>query len=220
MSRNPSLAEVVNLATETALETLYVSLPGRVTRYDAATQEADVQPIPRVRYTAESGEAVVEDLPVVPSVPVIFPGGGGFTVTFPISVGDTVLLVFSGASMDKWLTANTDDSLDPETHARHSLADAVAIPGLKNFRRPRSSAPTDHVRIGIDGADSQGVGLGDALDEYVNGSTPSPLTDTSCLRGFLAAVAVVVNGVSPGTVPASGPDAPGALSSATVKVTD
>jgi hypothetical protein len=206
MSRNPSLAEVVNLATETALEGIYISLPGRVTRYNAATQEVDVQPIPRVRYTAESGEAIVEDLPVVPSAPVIFPGGGGFTVTFPISVGDTVLLVFSGVSLDKWLHANTDDSLDPETHARHSFADAVAIPGLKNFRRPRTSAPTDHVRIGTDGATAQGVGLGENADAWA-----------ATVKSWAAKVELALDGLGAVITPplASPPD----LSSSTVKVT-
>jgi hypothetical protein len=160
MSRNPTLAEVVNDATEAALAEVPIWMPGRVVRYDAATQQVDVQPIPKDRYFDEDGAAVVQARPVVPSVPVMFPGGGGYTVTFPIEVGDVVILLFSGVSIDKWLGASSDRELDPETHARHTLADAVAIPGIKSFARPRSSAPTDHVRIGTDGASVQGAGLG------------------------------------------------------------
>lgn len=212
-SRNPTLAEIANAAAQSALDELFVSLPGRVVRYDAATQSVDVQPIPKVRHADEDGALVVESLPVVPSVPVVFPGGGGFTITFPISVGDTVLLVFSGCSIDKWLQAGTDEALDPEAHTRHALADAVAIPGLKNFRRPRESAPTDHVRIGVDGADTQGVALGADLKSYLDD-----------LKTYIAGhthTGVTTGGGVSGT-PSPSPSAPTvpALESATVKVTE
>jgi hypothetical protein len=170
MQRNPTLAEVVNEAIDGALDGIYVSLPGRVVRYDASTQQADVQPIPKVRHTDETGAAVVGPLPVVPSVPVQFPGGGGFSCTFPIEVGDTVLLVFSGASMDKWLAGSSADTpLDPETHARHALADAVAIPGVRSFRRarPAGAMPSDHVRLGTEAGTAQGVALSTPLATYL-----------------------------------------------------
>lgn len=219
-TRNPKLDDVIEGALEERLGELYVALPGVVQAYDSASQKASVAPSARVAHTDEDGRRVVEALPMVTGVPVVFPGGGGFTVTFPVLVGDTVLLIFSGASLDKWKAgAGGSGAVDPEYYSRHPIADAIAIPGLRNFRNVRASAPTDHVRIGTDAGSAQGVALGESLDSYINGSTPSPLTDTSCLRGFLAAVAVVVNGITPGTVPATGPTAPGALKSGTVKVT-
>lgn len=212
MTRNPTTAEIINDAIDGALAGIYMHLPARVVRYDASTQLCDAQPINKVRYQDEDGNAVVEALPVITSVPVIFPGGGAFTVTFPIEVGDTVLLEFSGVSLDKWLQTIASGAIDPGNHGRHSIADAVATPGLRNARKARKNMPTNHVRIGRDGADAQGVALGEALDEYINGVTPSPDSDPTCLRGFIAAVATFAG------VPA--PSSPDELVSSTVKVTE
>lgn len=218
MSRNPTLAEVVNDATEAALAEVPIWMPGRVVRYDATTQQVDVQPIPKDRYFDEDGNAVVQARPVVPSVPVMFPGGGGFTVTFPIEVGDVVILLFSGVSIDKWLGAGSDRELDPETHARHTLADAVAIPGIKSFARPRASAPTDHVRIGTDGASVQGAGLGSSLEKFVNGIDGLGTTP-GCLMAWATAVTAFCNGLTPGSIapPLTPPDP---LESGTVKISE
>lgn len=219
MERNPTLAEVMNESIERAFEGLYVWTPARVVAYDATRQLADVQPLVKVRHYDEDGQAVVQSIPVVPSVPVMFPGGGLFAIMFPIEVGDTVAVLFSGVSLDKWKTSSGGAPVDPEIHARHTLADAVVVPGLRSFRQARSSAPTDHVRLGTDGATAQGVALGEALAKYVNGLTGVPSTDPTCLVGFLHALAVAVNGLAPGSVPLGGPTSPDLLVSATVKVT-
>lgn len=211
MSRTPDLAEIVNGAIAAAFDGLEVSAPGRVVAYDAATQRADVQPLIKRRHYDELGNLVSEQLPVIPSVPVAFQGGGGMSVTFPIQVGDPVFLVFAGGSMDKWAEASADQAVDPDWYARHSLADAVAIPGLRNARNARPSPPADHVRIGTDSGSAQGAGLGEATDVYVRGVTGTPATDPTCLHGFITAVATALS-LTP-------PSAPSVLKSATVKVT-
>jgi len=148
--RDPTLGGLLNDAVDSALEGMYVSLRGKVVRYDATTQQADVQPIPKVRHVNESGTPVVESLPVVTSVPIIFPGGGGFCLTFPIAVGDLVELQFCGLSIDKWLTTGSESAVDPEFYARHGLADAVAFPGLRNFRRPRPTPASNAAVLGAE----------------------------------------------------------------------
>ncbi len=213
MSRNPSIAEVLNDATEAARDDVLTWLPATVTRYDAATQQVDAQPIQKARHYDEDGVAVVEARPVVTGVPVAFPGGGGLTVTFPIAVGDVVVLLYSGVSVDKWLRSGSDSPQDPEFHGRHSGADAVAIPCIQAFSRPRASAPTDHVRLGTDGAAAQGAALGETLDSFAIGVSPTTL------KGFLSAVAAYVNGIAPGTLPIGGPTFPATFASDTVKVT-
>lgn len=165
MSRSPELSEVLNTLLEGALDDLHVSLPGKVVRYDGSKQEADVQPLIKVWHEDEAGERVVAQLPVVTGVPVVFPGGGGFLVQFPVSVGDTVLLVFSAVSLDKWL-ATGGGPVDPEGGGAHSLADAVAIPGLRDFKHARSQAPSGHILVGKDGAPSEKVGLGETIKAH------------------------------------------------------
>ncbi len=167
MSRNPTQAELLNRAIESALGDLYMGMPGKVVRYDAGKQEADVQPLIKVSYTDEAGERKLEALPVVPSVPVVFQGGGGFVVQFPIDVGDTVWLMFTAVSIDKWLKVG-GGPIDPESDSRHALSDAVAIPGLRSFKDKRQQSPSGHILIGKDGDPSEPAALGQTLKEFLD----------------------------------------------------
>ena len=107
----------------------HVAIPGRVERYDAATQAADVLPLVRHPVPQPDGSYALEDLPVVPSVPVIFPRVGRMFVSLPVSVGDTVQLLVNTAAIRHW-RAGSGDVTDPGDLRRQHLAHAVAIPGL------------------------------------------------------------------------------------------
>ena len=89
--RAPELAEVIRRAIEARLLELHVALPVKVTRYDASKQLVDVKPLVRRAFADEAGARQVESFPVIPSVPVLFPGAGGFQLTFPISDGSTTV---------------------------------------------------------------------------------------------------------------------------------
>jgi hypothetical protein len=154
MSDRPStIAEMLAPYFVAFRDALHTAIVARIVRYDAATQKADCKPLIKQAYLDESGERQVQALPVIPSVPVFFPGGGGYRLTFPITAsdttGDTCLLVFSEASLDRWLTG-TGREVDPEIDHRHGLMDAVAFVGLKPFGAPWTSVPTDEATIGYD----------------------------------------------------------------------
>lgn len=148
-SRSPELAETMVDALDARLEEVRVCLPARVTRWNAALQQVDAQPLVKYRHFDEEGEPVVEQLPVIPGVPVIFPGGGGFRVAFPINVGDDVLLIFSQASLDRW--SRQGGLVDPEAHHRFALGDAVALPGIRDFAHPLAPVAADGATFGKDG---------------------------------------------------------------------
>lgn len=147
-TRNTTLQDLLARFRESLLADLHTSLPGKVVRYDAATQKADVQPLIKERYADENGAAQSRDLPVIPAVPVQFPGSGGYRITFPVTVGDTGLIVFSEASLDKWLVSG--GTVDPADDRRHDLTDAVFLPGLRDFGHALASAPTDRATFGKD----------------------------------------------------------------------
>lgn len=199
----PSLAAVIRRALDARLVDVHTAVPAEVLEYDAATQKVTAQPLLRRAYWDESGERIAEKLAPIPGVPVAFPGSGGFRVTFPVVVGDTVLLVFSEASLDKWLSHGGD--VDPVDDARHELSDAIAIPGLRDFGHALGDAPTNRMSMGYDSGptieiDESEVRLGsngandpvalksdlDALKTWLNahthgGSTPgTPWTGATC----------------------------------------
>ena len=156
MSRTPTQAEVILAAVRSGLAEVHTAIPAEVRRYDAAKRLCDAAPLIRSSYTDETGAIVVEALPVVPNVPIVFPGGGGFSLTFPIEVGDVVLLVFSEASLDKWLSQG--GTVDPLDERRHALADAIAIPGLRPFAGKKAATPANAEAPGL-AREESGIGV-------------------------------------------------------------
>jgi hypothetical protein len=142
-SRTPIRAEVIRSAIEAALSEIHVSMPGRVESYDAQTQLADVKPL-----LQESAAGPVVSLPVITGVPVIQPRSGGFRLSLPVAVGDTVHLVFCERSLDNWL-ANGGD-VDPNDVRKFHLSDAVAYVGLHDNKNAFSSSPANTLAIGKD----------------------------------------------------------------------
>lgn len=74
---------------------------------------------------SQLGEGLILD------VPVLLPGAGGWSLTFPISPGDECLLVFNDLEIDSWFL-NGDVNHSTISSRRHDLSDAVAIFGLKS----------------------------------------------------------------------------------------
>lgn len=149
VNESPRLEHVLAGALRARLADLHVGMPGRVVRYDSAKQCADVQPLIKRRRRDEGGELVAEALAVLNEVPVVFSGGGGFSETFPMAVGDDVWIEFGECSLDRWKPRG--GLVDPEDDRRFTLSDAVCYPGLRDLGHPRSSAPTDRARFGKDG---------------------------------------------------------------------
>ncbi len=184
-SRNSSLQDLLARFRESLTADLHTSLPGKIVRYDSSTQKADVQPLIKERYTDESGATQVRDLPVIPAVPVQFPGAGGYRITFPIATDDTGLVVFSESSLDKWLVSG--GTVDPSDERRHDLTDAVFLPGLRDFGHPLGSAPTDRATFGKDDGlqihvDGSKIRIGTTtaiqLEKHPNGETLKTILDT------------------------------------------
>lgn len=150
MSRTPGLDEVISLAMDRRLEEVYTAIPARVTAYDPVTQQCHAQPSIKLAYENEEGTRTVEDPPVVTNVPVMWPRGGGFRLTFPLAAGDDVLLVFSMRSIDLW--QERGGCLDPQDDRRFHISDAIAVPGM-GFKRSLQPTPDDHATIGYDTGD-------------------------------------------------------------------
>lgn len=126
---SPDLGEVLRTAVQSIISDVHVALPGKIEKWDPVTQRADVKPlVKRVFYTFER-DRIVEDLPVITDVPVLFPRSSDMFVSFPIKKDDHVLLVFNSRSIDQFLAKEGAD-VDPLDTRMHNLSDAVAIPGF------------------------------------------------------------------------------------------
>lgn len=128
MSAGRTEASVLRKILDARAAEIHTAVPGQVVHYDATKQIADVQPMVKDYYYAADGGVRTRSFPVLPSVPVQFPRGGGYFVSFPLSVGDTGMLIFSELPIDRW--RSTGQEAHPVNARRHGVGNAVFYPGL------------------------------------------------------------------------------------------
>lgn len=152
-TRSPELPEVQRRAMRAELRGVHSWMPGMVVKWDPSTSRANIRPLVRVFATLEDGTRAERALPVITNVPLIFPSGDGFCLTFPIKAdadsGTTGRLCFSEVSLDRWL-AGTGGLVDSEIDVRFALTDAVFEAGLRPFGNPLRNVPGDHATIGAE----------------------------------------------------------------------
>lgn len=158
-----TLAEVLRRAVEARLAEVRVSMPGTIQKFDPATQLAEVRPdLKELRFDEDDTE-VVEALGVLSDVPCHFPGGGGFSITWPVQAGDPCLLIFSDRALDKWI--DNGGQVDPGDLRRHHLSDAVAILGVRAKPGALEAFDGAHITLGKDGSPADFVALAAKVDQ-------------------------------------------------------
>lgn len=73
--------------------------------------------------------------PLLTDCPVVFPSGGGAYMTFPVTKGDSCLVLFSDRDIDNWFT--TGNVVAPNSSRAHSLSDGIALVGIRNLVNPK-----------------------------------------------------------------------------------
>jgi len=166
----PSNVDVVRAWIEKYLEDVHTAFPGRVESYDAATQTADIQPLIKHAVPQPDGTTVYEDLPQLLGIPVLFPRTEKWFVAFAIAEGDTVLVQCCESAIGHWRDGDGSEQY-PGDLRRHSIAHAVAIPGMFVHSKALGNAPSGGddspaLVIGNDEADGVRVTLknGGALE--------------------------------------------------------
>ena len=186
----PTFASVFAAQLAAHSDQLFTSFAGRIIEYNATDRSAVVQPVGLRSYEDESGKRKTEPYPTIPGVPVLFQGGNGGGMTFPLIPGDGVLIVFLKGSIDQWLALDGDP--DPRNDRAHDYSDAVAVPGLMSFK---NATPADDTHLVITEPTGGEIHVGgsspfamkadlDALASYITGHVhPAPGGTTSAPTG-------------------------------------
>lgn len=136
-----------NALLEARVLDLHTTLPGFVVSFDAGAQTAKVRPAIQAIFRAQGAV----NLPDLVDVPVYFPSGGAFVLTFPVAAGDECLLSFSERAIDFWWqNGGGSDGLTPQLPAEyrtHDLSDAFALVGVSSKPRRISSVSTSDVEL-------------------------------------------------------------------------
>lgn len=185
-----SLGVAISTVVEGWLKDTHTCLPGIVVSFDGATQTAKVQPAIK-RIFADVGPV---NLPECVDVPVQFPSGGKFVLTFPVAAGDECLLVFSERAIDFWWDKGGVQL--PAEYRMHDLSDAFAIVGVTSKPRKISKFNGSAAELRtLDGAtvlridgDSVYVGGAAGAQPAIMGTAYRSAEDT-----FFTAVVTAVN---------------------------
>ena len=113
------------------------SYPGKIVTFDAATQSAVVQ-VARERYVDNlDGLNILEESPLLIQVPVHFPQGGGYSLTFPVTKGDNCLVMFAERGCSHWVQRGAmkigvfaTGVPKPDFHRMFDVNDSFALVGF------------------------------------------------------------------------------------------
>jgi hypothetical protein len=164
-------SEFYNRMQDAFSEDLRVAMPAKVVSYDPVTQTISAQCLIREKVIdRQQGNVSWQDLPLLVDVPLVFPGSGGYILSFPVAPGDEVLLVFQDMPLDAWHDSGNTENWN--VRRRHDLSDAIAIPGLSSIPKVapnqisngtelRTEAGTAYVRL--------------SSENLVDSSLPSPV---------------------------------------------
>ncbi|TGC25274.1 Gp138 family membrane-puncturing spike protein [Escherichia sp. E1130] len=152
-TRSGDLAETLKSERETTKNQIRVALPGIVQSFDPGTVTAVVQPAIRSVETDNDGKRITNNYPLLVDVPVVFPRGGGCTLTFPVKAGDECLVIFADRCIDFWWQSGGVQ--EPVDDRVHDLSDAFCIVGPQSQAQKIGGISTSGVELRSDDGETK-----------------------------------------------------------------
>ncbi|WP_336981886.1 MULTISPECIES: Gp138 family membrane-puncturing spike protein [unclassified Cedecea] len=190
------------LATNNAAlsNTLRVALPGIIQSFDPQTVTCAVAPAIRGAQFARDGTVSQVNYPLLVDVPVVFPHGGGCSLTFPLKAGDECLVIFADRAIDFWWQSGGIQ--EPVDARQHSLSDAFVLPGPQSQAKKISGISTSAVQLRSE--DGKAFVELDPSSHSITLATPGKLTATAASIDLTGEVNIKGNVTVSGDVTASG----------------
>lgn len=149
---SPDLTRSVLDAITGATQGLWTAIPGIVHTVDLVKQTIVAQPAIQGVVTDANGTESMVNLPLLGDVPIVWPRGGGYALTFPIRSGDECLIVFSSRCIDGWWM---DGGIQPPEDERyHDLSDGFALFAPTSQPKKLSSVSSESVQLRKDDGSS------------------------------------------------------------------
>ena len=163
--RYESLYDAIKVSLDGRQTDIWTSMPAIIDSYDPATQTCTAYVSIRARLTADQfavaksqfqpgmfiqnkdGTAWVT-LPLLRDVPVVFPSGGGFTLTFPVAKGDEALIQFASRCIDSWWAQGGIQNQGE--YRLHDLSDGCAFVGIRSLPRMLSNLSATSTQLRSD----------------------------------------------------------------------
>ena len=169
-----SLKTLLNALAHDIMKNINCAKVGTIQSFNATLQEVTVEiAFTQVTSVSPTGVKTFAQYPLLVNVPVMFPQGGAFVLTFPIAAGDECLVIFNDRQIDNWLA--TGAGQPPSIGRVHDLSDGIAFVGLRNNTRALAAVSTSTTQLrSVDGGTYVEVAAG-----VVNVIAPTAINATA-----------------------------------------
>lgn len=143
-----SIFDAIGASVEASRADIWTALPGIVQSFNPDAVTAIVQPAITGVVTQPDGTNQAVKLPLLLDCPVVFPRGGGCTLTFPVQPGDECLVVFASRCIDAWWQSGGVQV--PMEMRMHDLSDGFVLVGPMSQVRKINNISTSETQIRSD----------------------------------------------------------------------
>ncbi|HBT1581827.1 translation initiation factor IF-2 [Klebsiella pneumoniae] len=171
------------------MSAMRVAMPGIIQSFDPDAVTAVVQPAIKGAEQDESGAEVSVNLPLLVDVPVLFPRGGGCTLTFPVKAGDECLVIFADRCIDFWWQSGGIQ--EPVDERMHDLSDAFCIVGPQSQAKKIGGISTTAAQLRTDDGSAF---IEVAAGHDVTVKTPGKLTASADGGTEITSPEIILNG--------------------------
>lgn len=140
-SRSPQMDELIDEMIRLQILGIHTSLPARVV--DVNKENGKIKSVDVQLELKNILKGKFVSFPTLRELPIKFPRGGGYVMTFPLKIGDKGAVDFFERSMDEWKQDGREAS--PRQIRTHDLTDGTFYPGVYSFDNPTPIDDTDAV---------------------------------------------------------------------------
>jgi hypothetical protein len=145
-SESLTLAEQIQLYVKAQQRPIRTSIPGKITKFNAETQTADILLLVKEKLIDPEGEST-EFETTLSDVPVMFPASDDDVyISLPVAVGSLGEVRFSDRPISEWTDSDGSRAETAGDDRRtHDLSFAYFQPGLRPLQRALSSFEDDAI---------------------------------------------------------------------------
>lgn len=147
-SQTNSEQDLIDTVMNRVMSNLRVAMPGVIQSFNPDDVTCVVQPSIMGHDTGSDSNKESNPLQLLTDVPVVFPRGGGCTLTFPVSPGDECLIIFADRCIDFWWQSGGVQ--EPVSNRMHSLSDAFVIVGPQSQAKKISGISASAAQLRTD----------------------------------------------------------------------
>lgn len=155
--RYESNTNTIKAALDGRQAEIWTTMPGFIVDYDADLQTCSVQIGISIQLIdpLNTDEPMFVNIPKLVDCPVVFPHGGGFTLTFPVQPGDECVVHLASRCIDNWWylgpTAGVNQNQPPQGDLRmHDLSDGFVAVGPRSRPNAIAGVSRDTVQLRSD----------------------------------------------------------------------